>query len=70
MIVCLCNVVTDHQVRNTVLGSRQPLLNAHQFDVCLGCSMRCGRCALTVKRIAREASKACTGPKLADNGRV
>ena len=68
MIVCSCNVLTDHQIRNAVLGSSQPLLNAHQIYVCLGCSMRRGRCALTVKRIAGEASKVCAGQNIAENG--
>jgi bacterioferritin-associated ferredoxin len=70
MIVCSCNVLTDHQIRNAVLGSRQRLLNALQTYVCLGCSMRCGCCTLTVKRIGREASKACAEQNRSDNGRA
>jgi bacterioferritin-associated ferredoxin len=70
MIVCSCNVLTDHQIRAAVLGSPQPLLNAQQIYVCLGCSTRCGRCAPTVKRIAGEASKACARQNLADDGWV
>jgi bacterioferritin-associated ferredoxin len=65
MIVCSCNVLTDHQIRTAVLGSPQPLLQ--QIYVCLGCSKRCGRCAPTVKRIAGEACRACVGQNLADN---
>jgi bacterioferritin-associated ferredoxin len=69
MIVCSCNVLTDRHIRNAVAGSPQPLLSAHQIYACLGCSVRCGRCALTVKRIAGEV-KACAGQNLADNGRA
>jgi bacterioferritin-associated ferredoxin len=67
MIVCSCNVLTDHQIRNAVLGSPRPLLNPHQIYVCLGYSVRCGRCALSVKRIVGEVSMACAGQNLADN---
>jgi bacterioferritin-associated ferredoxin len=68
MIVCSCNVLTDHQIQTAALGSPQLLLNAQQIYVCLGCSMRCGRCAPTVKRIAGEAGRACAGQIFADNG--
>jgi bacterioferritin-associated ferredoxin len=50
MIVCSCNVLSDHQVRSTVAkASRQPRMS--HINGCLGSSARCGRCAHTIKRI-------------------
>jgi bacterioferritin-associated ferredoxin len=68
MIVCSCNVLTDHQIRCAVQRSPQPLLNAQQIYICLGCRKRCGRCAVAVERIAGEAAKAGCRQNLADNG--
>lgn len=53
MIVCSCNVLTDHDVRTVVTGAtpRTP----GQVYGCLGCSPQCGRCARTIQRIMDEA---------------
>jgi bacterioferritin-associated ferredoxin len=59
MIVCSCNVLSDHEIRNVVSTSREQPLSAPQVYDCLGCSIRCGRCARAVKRIIIEASIAC-----------
>jgi bacterioferritin-associated ferredoxin len=59
MIVCSCNVLSDHAVRNVVTASREQPLSAQQVYDCLGCSVQCGRCARGVKRIITEASTAC-----------
>jgi bacterioferritin-associated ferredoxin len=59
MIVCSCNVLTDHEIRNVVTTSREQPLSAPQVYDCLGCSIRCGRCARAVKRIITEASIGC-----------
>jgi bacterioferritin-associated ferredoxin len=64
MIVCSCNVLTDHDVRSAVTAaqdlSRQGLpRNAKQIYGCLGCSAECGRCARTIKTIIEEALGAC-----------
>jgi bacterioferritin-associated ferredoxin len=59
MIVCSCNVLSDHAVWNVVTASREQLLSAQQVYDCLGCSVQCGRCARGVKRIIIEASTAC-----------
>ena len=43
MIICSCNVLTDHDVRGVIdLGS--PPRTAAVY-ICLGGSARCGRCA-------------------------
>jgi bacterioferritin-associated ferredoxin len=50
MIVCSCNVFSDHQVRSVVAKeARRPRMS--DVYACLGCSAKCGRCAHTIKRI-------------------
>jgi bacterioferritin-associated ferredoxin len=58
MIICSCNVITDHDVRSTaVIPGR--LRTAEVYN-CLGCRTRCGRCARTIKRIMADAIKGCS----------
>jgi bacterioferritin-associated ferredoxin len=50
MIVCSCNVFSDHQVRDACANSggvRTP----GEIYRCLGCSPQCGRCARTIRAI-------------------
>lgn len=50
MIVCSCNVFSDHQVRDAASaggGMRTP----GEVYRCLGCSPQCGRCARTIRAI-------------------
>ena len=54
MIVCSCNVLTDHDVR-AAMGAEQTLRTTGQVYGCLGCSIQCGRCARTIRRIMDEA---------------
>ncbi|HEY1360941.1 MAG TPA: (2Fe-2S)-binding protein [Xanthobacteraceae bacterium] len=54
MIVCSCNVLSDHDVR-TALAAEQAPRTTGQVYGCLGCSVRCGRCAQTIRRIMDEA---------------
>jgi bacterioferritin-associated ferredoxin len=56
MIVCSCNVLSDHEIWNVVTASREQPPSAQQVYDCLGCSVQCGRCARGVKRIITEAS--------------
>jgi bacterioferritin-associated ferredoxin len=53
MIVCSCNVLSDHQVRHAV-SSAAPR-SAGEVYGCLGCSAQCGRCARTIRKIMDEA---------------
>jgi bacterioferritin-associated ferredoxin len=55
MIVCSCNVLSDREIRNVATAARVQPLSAHQVYGCLGCNMRCGRCARTVKQILSES---------------
>jgi len=60
MIVCSCNVLTDHDVRNVVSASEEPITTSEVYS-CLGCSRQCGRCTRTIKKIMNEAmTDACT----------
>jgi len=53
MIVCSCNVLSDHDVRGVVHASAPR--STHQVYGCLGCSAQCGRCARTIRKIMDEA---------------
>jgi bacterioferritin-associated ferredoxin len=59
MIVCSCNVLSDHDVRDAVKSADDLPRNAKQLYGCLGCSAECGRCARTIKGIIDEALGAC-----------
>jgi bacterioferritin-associated ferredoxin len=56
MIVCSCNVLSDHDVRSVVEAERKR--SSSQVYGCLGCSAQCGRCARTIRRIMDEATAA------------
>jgi bacterioferritin-associated ferredoxin len=59
MIVCSCNVISDHDVRNAVSAADELPRNPKQLYGCLGCSAECGRCARTIKTIIHEALGPC-----------
>jgi bacterioferritin-associated ferredoxin len=60
MIVCSCNVLSDHDVRAAVSApGALPPRTASQVYGCLGCSAECGRCARTIRKILDEALGAC-----------
>ena len=55
MIICSCNVLSDHAVRSVHAVPAAPR-TAAQVHRCLGCSPECGRCAPTIRRIVADAS--------------
>ena len=57
MIVCSCNVISDHQVRSVT--AERAARGTSEVYRCLGCSAECGRCARTIKGIIDEALGAC-----------
>ena len=61
MIVCSCNVLTDHDVRSTLSRNESAPRTAGEVYGCLGCSAQCGRCARTIRRIMDEALGAAAG---------
>jgi bacterioferritin-associated ferredoxin len=62
MIVCSCNVLTDHAVRSAV-SADMPQTPGQVYG-CLGCSPQCGRCAPTIKKIMSETLGAGPRPRL------
>ena len=61
MIVCSCNVLSDHEIRDVVTAAGSQSLTAHKVYGCLSCRMQCGRCARAIKRILNEALADCAG---------
>jgi bacterioferritin-associated ferredoxin len=59
MIVCSCNVISDHDVRAAMSTADALPRTPGQVYRCLGCSAECGRCARTIKKIVDEALGAC-----------
>ncbi len=59
MIICSCNVISDHEIRD-VIGSAEVDLNstAQVYD-CLGCLVRCGLCSRSVRSILEEQPAGC-----------
>ena len=53
MIVCSCNVLSDHAVRS-VVNSAAPRTTEEVYG-CLGCSAQCGRWARSIRTIMDEA---------------
>ena len=54
MIICSCNVLSDHEVRTAMVADVPPR-TIGQLYRCLGCDARCGCCVRSIKRIMREA---------------
>jgi bacterioferritin-associated ferredoxin len=50
MIICSCNVFSDHEVRTAVAVGAPPRTTGELFRY-LGCSAQCGRCAWSIKAI-------------------
>ena len=54
MIVCSCNIISDHDIRGVVVATDDALSSPAQVYDCLGCTVRCGRCSQSVRRIIEE----------------
>jgi bacterioferritin-associated ferredoxin len=52
VIVCSCNVISDHQVRS--VAAEHAVRGTSEVYRCLGCSAACGRCARTIRAIMDE----------------
>ena len=65
MIVCSCNVLSDHDVRSAVSAASDLPRNPKQIYGCLGCSAECGRCARTITTIIEQALGPCVDGCLA-----
>jgi bacterioferritin-associated ferredoxin len=53
MMICSCNVLSDHEVRFAV-AANNPLRTIGRLFRYLGCTAQCGRCAQSIKRIRDE----------------
>jgi bacterioferritin-associated ferredoxin len=53
MIICSCNVVSDHEVRIAMVAEAPPRTPGQLYR-CLGFTAQCGRCTSSIKRIMRE----------------
>ena len=61
MIVCSCNVLSDHQLRSTLANATQRLRMSQIYDY-LGSGAQCGSCAHIIKRIMDEMTNDAIGP--------
>lgn len=59
MIVCSCNVLTDHDVRSAISGTDELPRTTHQVYGCLGCRVECGRCVATIRKIMDITQESC-----------
>jgi len=55
MIVCSCNVLTDHDIRLVMSAAAELPRTTHQVYGCLGCRVECGRCVGTIRAIMNPA---------------
>jgi bacterioferritin-associated ferredoxin len=65
MIVCSCNVLSDHDVRAALAGKEKPRTTNEVYG-CLGCSPRCGRCRVTIRSIMDQAMAVAQAPQPED----
>jgi bacterioferritin-associated ferredoxin len=54
MIICSCNVLSDHDVRSIIAAPHAPRTPA-QVQRCLACVPACGCCASTIRRLVADA---------------
>jgi bacterioferritin-associated ferredoxin len=59
MIVCSCNVISDHDIRDVVVTAEIALYSAAQVYDCLGCAVQCGLCTRSVTNILDEQEINC-----------
>lgn len=59
MIVCSCNVISDHDIRDVVVTAEIELYSAAQVYDCLGCVVQCGLCTRSVRNILNEQELNC-----------
>jgi bacterioferritin-associated ferredoxin len=65
MIVCSCNILSDHDIRAIARDPSYVPARVAAIYHRLGCNAECGRCARTIKKIINEAV-ATTLPALAE----
>ena len=63
MFVCLCNAVTDHQIRESLKSGEVRHLRDLERE--LGVGIGCGRCSEHAREILREESAMAARPPIA-----
>jgi bacterioferritin-associated ferredoxin len=59
--VCLCNALTDRHIREAAqAGASRP---SEVYDAC-GCTVQCGTCSRTVRRIVDDVAARTHTPEL------
>ncbi len=63
MYVCVCNAITDKQIRK---AAKSGVRNLRQLQAELGVATNCGSCKDTATQILRDSRRACrpSGPKV------
>ena len=56
MIICSCNVISDHDIRGVVGSAGAKPCSAAQVYDCLGCTVQCGQCSRSVNQILQEST--------------
>jgi bacterioferritin-associated ferredoxin len=64
MIICSCNVISDHDIRGVVVSTDIKLCSTAQIYDCLGCLVQCGLCSRSVRSILEERPPGFCGPHL------
>ncbi len=60
MYVCLCNGITESQIRDAVGGGARSLSELHS---CLGVASCCGRCADCAQQVLHETLSSSETPR-------
>jgi bacterioferritin-associated ferredoxin len=53
MIICSCNVITDHAVRDATSATDDSSGMSHVYRQ-IGCKPQCGRCRQTIKELVHS----------------
>ena len=61
MYICLCNAVTEGQIRTR---ANQGACSLHDLERCLGIGTGCGRCRRAALELLDETQKACDASNL------
>lgn len=59
MYICLCNGVTERDIRSCAENGASSL---HDLERCLGVGAGCGRCAPAAKEVLNEHRRECAAP--------
>ena len=63
MYVCICNAVTDKQIRR---AAAKGVDNLYELRESLGVASGCGNCASEAEEILNDSGNRCLGPSVYD----